>query len=76
MHYLIMNDYSSVASGATFAELKLFVLRELNTILPPRSFQQSFDEKIKAIEKQKELIKQSITEAETLFNNRMDYYFD
>lgn len=76
MHYLIKNTYSSVASGATFAELKLFVLRELKTILPPLSLQQSFAEKIEAIEKQKEHIKQSITEVETLFNSRMDYYFN
>ncbi len=76
MHFLIKNTYSSVASGATFAELKLFVLRELNTILPPLSLQQEFAEKIEAIEKQKELIKQSIAETETLFNSRMDYYFN
>lgn len=44
--------------------------------LPPLSLQQSFAEKIEAIEKQKELIKQSIEEAETLFNSRMDYYFN
>ena len=44
--------------------------------LPPLSLQQSFAEKIEAIEKQKELIKQSITETEALFNSRMDYYFN
>lgn len=49
---------------------------KFNTILPPLSLQQSFAEKIEAIEHQKELIKQSITETETLFNSRMDYYFN
>ena len=33
-------------------------------------------EKIEAIEKQKAILKQSIEEAETLFNSRMDYYFN
>ena len=33
-------------------------------------------EAIEAIEKQKELIKQSIAETEILFNSRMDYYFN
>lgn len=75
MHELIKSSYSSVASGATFAELKLFVLRELKTILPPLSLQQLFAKKIEAIEKQKALIKQSIAETEELFNSRMDYYF-
>ncbi len=76
MHILIKNSYSTVASGATFAELKLFVLRELNTILPPLSLQHEFASKIEALEQQKELIKQSIKETETLFNSRMDYYFN
>ena len=38
--------------------------------------QEQFASKIEAIEHQKELIKQSIKEVETLFNSRMDYYFN
>ena len=75
MHSLIKNTYSSVASGATFAELKLFVLRELNTILPPLSLQQEFAEKVEAIERQKALVQQSIAETQTLFDSRMDHWF-
>ena len=45
-------------------------------ITPPLTLQQEFAEKIEVIEKQKELIKQSIIETETLFNARMDYYFN
>ena len=44
--------------------------------LPPLALQQDFASKIESIEKQKELITQSIKEAETLFNSRMDYYFN
>ena len=44
--------------------------------LPPKVLQQEFADKIEAIEKQKELIKKSISETETLFNARMDYYFN
>ncbi len=75
MHILITSNYSSVASGATFAELKIFVLRELNTILPPLPLQQEFAEKVEAIERQKALIQQSIDEVQTLFDSRMDYWF-
>lgn len=75
MSFMLKETYSTMASGATFAELKLFVLRELQVILPPLPLQQSFASKIEAIEKQKALIKHSITETETLFNSRMDYYF-
>ena len=44
--------------------------------LPPLPLQQQFAQKVEAIERQKELIKQSIAETETLFNSRMDYYFN
>ena len=44
-------------------------------INPPVDLQNKFASKIEAIEKQKELIKQSIAETEELFNSRMDYYF-
>ena len=44
--------------------------------IPPLTLQQQFADKIEAIEKQKELIKQSITQTEELFNSRMDYYFN
>ena len=43
--------------------------------LPPLPLQQSFASKIESIEQQKELIKQSIVETETLFNARMQEYF-
>jgi type I restriction enzyme S subunit len=68
--------YNELASGATFIELKLFVLRDMMLPFPPLALQEEFASKIEAIEKQKELIKQSIQETETLFNSRMDYYFN
>lgn len=51
-------------------------LKKLLVCLPPLSLQQSFASKIETIESQKAFIRQSITEAETLFNSRMDYYFN
>ena len=44
--------------------------------IPPIDLQNQFASKIEAVEHQKELIKQSIKEVETLFNSRMDYYFN
>ena len=68
--------YRELASGATFIELKLFVLRDMLLPFPPLPLQQTFASKIEAIEKQKALIKQSLGEVETLFNARMDFYFN
>jgi type I restriction enzyme S subunit len=49
---------------------------DLQVCIPPLPLQQSFAQKIEAIEQQKTLIKQSIAEVETLFNSRMDFYFN
>ena len=80
LRYIMSNKlrllYKELASGATFIELKLFVLRDMVLPFPPLTLQQDFASKIESIEKQKELIVQSIKETETLFNSRMDYYFN
>ena len=62
-------------AGAKMPRVSMDILRTFFVILPPLSLQQLFAQKIEAIEKEKELIKQSIKETEELFNSRMDYYF-
>lgn len=62
--------------GGLTKYLTLGILNIISFIVPPLSLQQAFASKIETIEKQKELIKQSIKEVETLFNSRMDYYFN
>ena len=47
-----------------------------NIIIPPLSLQQEFEAKVEAIEAMKAKVRQSLKEAETLFNSRMDYYFN
>lgn len=64
------------SSKSTIKNVGLKAIRGFGIILPPLTFQQDFAEKIEAIEKQKELIKQSIAETEELFNSRMQYYFN
>ena len=64
------------SSKSTIKNVGLKAIRGYGIILPPLTLQQNFAEKIEAIENQKELIKQSITQTEELFNSRMDYYFN
>lgn len=61
--------------GDKFKMANLGFIRNLPIPLPPLSLQQSFATKIAAIEKQKELIKRSIAEVETLLASRMQHYF-
>lgn len=62
-------------NGSTVAYLSISMLKKFRIPLPPLTLQQSFAQKIEAIEKQKELINASIKEVETLLNARMGYYF-
>ena len=75
MNILIKNIYASMG-GATFAELKLFVLRNMKVPIPPLSVQDAFAEKIKRIDIQKLQVKKSITDLETLLASRMQYWFE
>ena len=65
----------TTAKTATINQITVKMLDEIRIPLPPFELQQLFAQKIEAIEKEKELIKQSIKETEELFNSRMDYYF-
>ncbi len=65
----------TTSKTATINQITVKMLDEIKVALPPLTLQQEFADKIEAIEKQKELIKQSITQTEELFNSRMDYYF-
>ena len=81
LYYLLSTDYykdfvKDIAFGAAMPALSFNSFKNFNIYIPPIALQQEFAEKIEAIEKQKELIKQSITETEDLFNSRMDYYFN
>lgn len=70
------NEKAKYAKGFKVTHITTKEIESIPIPLPPLSLQQSFAEKIEAIEKQKALIQQSITEVETLFNSRMDYYFN
>ena len=62
-------------SGANYPAVREEDIKGYDMCIPPLSLQQLFAQKSEAIEKENELIKQSIKETEELFNSRMDYYF-
>jgi len=66
----------SKSNAATREALPKSMMEKYLIPLPPLPLQQSFASKIEAIERQKALVQQSIAETESLFNSRMDYYFD
>ena len=74
--YCRIFDFEQLNKAVTIPSLTKSDLLLLEMPCPPIHLQQEFADKIEAIEKQKELIKQSITQTEELFNSRMDYYFN
>ena len=72
---LTMDIVKALGVGATFKEVSKKAISAYPIILPPLPLQQAFAEKVEAIERQKELINQSLREVQTLFDSRMDYWF-
>ena len=70
------NEKAKYANGFKVTHISAKEIESIPIPLPPVDLQDQFASKIEAIEHQKELIKQSIKEVETLFNSRMDYYFN
>ena len=72
----IQNIVAKSKKGVAQPNLTLAQVRNFKIVIPPDEIRKAFVQKIEFIYKQKELIKQSLLETETLFNSRMDYYFN
>ncbi len=79
-HWVLCNSVKGmaddVATGIAQKTVGLNSIRNFKIILPPLPLQQQFASKIEAIEKMKSETKKALQEAETLFNARMDYWFN
>ena len=71
----IMTDYSSIASGTTFAELKIFALKKCRIFTVPVELQKNFSSFIQSTSKSKVTIQKSLDELETLKKALMQKYF-
>ena len=71
----IMTDYSSIASGTTFAELKIFALKQCRVFAVPMDQQKQFVSFVKQIDKSKSAIQKSLDETQLLFDSLMQQYF-
>ncbi len=79
VYHLLLNktEYlNSLGTGATFKEISKKTTESIAIAVPPIELQEAFAAQSRAIEKQKELVKRSIVETKTLFNSRMDYWFN
>jgi type I restriction enzyme S subunit len=68
-------NYNNIASGTTFAELKIVALKNLDVLYPNLKLQNQFAERIQAIEVQKAKAQASLDKAEELFNSLLQRAF-
>lgn len=72
----IMTDYNSIASGTTFAELKIFSLKQCEIFDVPSELQNQFATFVEQTEKTKTTISRSLEKLETLKKALIQEYFD
>lgn len=71
----IMTDYNSIASGTTFAELKIFALKKCQIFDVSIELQDQFANFVEQTQKTKKIISQSLEKLETLKKALMQEYF-
>ena len=81
LYILISESYRQLirrvcVGGIDKRQLNKNHIEDFPIICPPLSLQQEFAAKVEVIEAMKAKVRQSLKEAETLFNSRMDYYFN
>ena len=68
-------DYNKIASGTTFAELKIFALKDLDIIMPPIEIQKKYSNFVKYTDKLKFEMEKSLKQLEDNFNSLMQRAF-
>ena len=68
-------EYPKLGSGSTFAEFKIFQLKELEVDIPPMNSQKSFDLFADQVDKSKVAIQKALDKTQMLFDSLMQEYF-
>ena len=79
LHYFLKikltEVYKEIATGATFAEFKIFLLKDINVVLPSINRQKQFADFAKQVDKLKFEVQKSLDETQMLFDSLMQEYF-
>ena len=69
------SDFQGLASGTTFAELKIVILKEMSITLPPLSLQQEFASFSASVDKSRFIVQQKIEKLQMLYDSLAQEYF-
>lgn len=68
-------EYPKMGSGSTFAEFKIFLLKDFDVLTPPMNIQKRFADFVQQIDKSKVAVQKSLDETQLLFDKLMQEYF-
>lgn len=73
--HILRRNFRGISSGSTFSELKIFLLEKITIPIPPLALQNEFADKVETIEKQKEVLRESLELLEENYKSIMDKAF-
>ena len=68
-------EYPKMGSGSTFAEFKIFLLKDFDVLTPPKEVQIKFSSFVEQVDKSKSVVQKSLGEAQLLLDSLMQNYF-
>ena len=68
-------EYPKLGSGSTFAEFKIFMLKNIDVLIPPRELQEQFSMFVHQVDKSKVAVQKALDETQMLFDSLMQKYF-
>ncbi|WP_347132687.1 restriction endonuclease subunit S [Lactobacillus gasseri] len=68
-------EYRKLGTGSTFAEFKIFQLKNMQIIIPPLSLQNEYATFVQQVDKSKVAVQKSLDETQKLFDSLMQEYF-
>ena len=68
-------EYPKLGSGSTFAEFKIFLLKDIDALIPPIELQNQFAAFVRQVDKLKVTIQTQIEQTNLLFDSLMQQYF-
>ncbi len=68
-------EYSKLGSGSTFAEFKIFLLKDIDVLIPPKKIQEQFADFVCQVDKSKVAVQKALDETQKLFDSLMQQYF-
>ncbi len=68
-------EYPKMGSGSTFAEFKIFLLKDFDVLTPPKKYQEEFSAFVEQVDKSKVAVQKALDETQLLFDSLMQEYF-